>query len=192
MHEGVAPSEACRVEGNLLVDARQDAAAAAVLRQAIRKGKLGLFALLSSNTKPTRLVNKRLVGAAITPKNGTVLTFYRLEGCLGAPFGLSWKDLEELARDPLCVEKDEFFYWLKAEERKRAWPCHSLSNKPRKPRGRPSEKIDAVVAAIEKLSKSGKFQPTMSIKEVHSLIERVHPGLRISPETVARAMKIAS
>ena len=128
-----------------LVDAAQATAAAQSLRQAIRKGELALFALFSSRDTPMRLHDLGLIEAALFPSTSTVLTFIYCDRHAKAPFGLSWSDLKELTRDPLCLDEKQFGRWLRSQERKKAWPCHAPERETRKPAGRPPIIDDATV-----------------------------------------------
>jgi hypothetical protein len=189
MYQGTPQPETCVVEGVATVDAKQAVVAAENLRQAILKGELDLFALLSSRDKPTRLHNQALIEAAWFPPNSTVLTFCHVDRRPGAPFTLSWRELKELTRDPLCVEEKAFCGWLKRETRKKAWPCHKAEGKTRTSRGRPS-KLDEAIEVIKQLKTKGEITPSMRTKEVHALVEGTRPSLKpISLETVRRAGK---
>ena len=142
MHTAVSPSEDIQVlrkDGLHVVDAAQATAAAQSLRQAIRKGELALFAL------PMRLHDLGLIEAALFPSTSTVLTFIYCDRHAKAPFGLSWSDLKELTRDPLCLDEKQFGRWLRGQERKKAWPCHAPERETRKPAGRPPIIDDATV-----------------------------------------------
>ena len=99
-----------------MVDAAQATAAAQSLRQAIRKGELALFALFSSRDTPMRLHDLGLIEAALFPSTSTVLTFIYCDRHAKAPFGLSWSDLKELTRDPLCLDEKQFGRWLRGQE----------------------------------------------------------------------------
>jgi hypothetical protein len=195
MHKGVPPSEdikAHRKEGLHVVDATQATAAANVLRQAIRKGELALFALFSSRDTPMRLHDLGLIEAALFPPNSTVLTFIYCARHAKAPFGLSWSDFKELTRDPLCLDEKQFGRWLRSQERKKAWPCHASEGETRKPPGRPPL-IDEVVEAIEELIAKGELSPTAPVKVMHARLQRTRPSLgEISEETVRRARNQAS
>jgi len=191
MYEGIPSSETSQSDGVAFVNSQQAVAAAKSLGQAICKGELDLFALFSSRETPTRLHNQALIEAAFP--NSTVLSFIYVNRNQQAPFGLSWRDLEELKRDPLCVEETAFRGWLKKQARKKAWPCHQLSSKARQPRGRPSYLIDEAIEVIEKLDAQGKLKPSMGNKEVHALVQKARGSLRdISPDTVRRARKQSS
>jgi hypothetical protein len=190
MHRGIAPAEdiqAYRKDGDDVVDGRRATAAAKILRQAIQRGDLGLFALLSSRDTPLRLHNSGLIKAAQFPPNSTVLTFAYCERHSQAPFGLSWPDLKELSRDPLCLDEKVFRRWLKSQERKNEWPCHQAEGETRNPPGRPSL-MDEVIEVIEELSAKGELAPTTPIKTLHTRLQRARPSLRkISESTVRRA-----
>jgi len=196
MHKGMPLSEEIRMyreEGFHVIDANQAAASASVLRQAIREGALALFALFSSRDTPMRLHNLALIEAAMFPGNSTVLTFAYCARRSGTPFGLSWSDLKELARDPLCLDEKSFGRWLRTQERKKEWPCHKLEGEIRRPPGRPSRVIDDAIEAIEELSAKGKLTPSTPSKVVHALLQSTRPSLRnVSEETVRRARKQAS
>jgi hypothetical protein len=195
MHKGIPPSEDIKTyqkDGAHVVDGKQATAAAKVLRQAIRRGELALFALLSSRDTPMRLHNRALIEAALFAPNSTVMTFAYCLRHSQAPFGLSWSDLKELTRDPLCLNEKEFGCWLKSQERKKEWPCHTSGLKTRKPPGRPPL-IDEVIEAIEELSARGELSPSTPNKTVQSLLQSARPSLRnISEETVRRARNLAS
>jgi hypothetical protein len=195
MHEGVMPSEEIeryRNDGFHIVDATQAVAAAEALRQPILSGEIGLFALFSSRDTPMRLHNQALYEAALFPSNGTVLTFAYVDRDPRAPFGISWSDLQELTRDPLCVEKRAFRGWLRKQERKKAWPSHQVVGEVRRSRGRPSDLMDEVIKTIEELDANGKLTPSMHDKEVHALVENVLPSRRtVSIETVRLGRKDA-
>jgi hypothetical protein len=140
MYRGVPPSENTitdRETGVHVVDGKQATAAAKVLRQAIRQGELALFALFPSRDTPMRLYSLALIEAALCPPNSTVLTFAYCERHSQAPFGLSWSDLKELSRDPLCLNGKEFRRWLRRQEYEKQWPCHASTARTRNPRGRP-------------------------------------------------------
>jgi len=196
MHKGIPPSEnieAYRRAGVHVVDGTQAAAAANVLRQALRGGELALFAIFSSRDAPMRLHNVALIEAAIFPSNSTVLTFTYCARHSRAPFGLSWPDLKELTRDPLCLEEKGFGRWLRSQERKREWPCHELEGETRRPPGRPSQAFDEAIEVIEELSAKGEVTPSTPSKVVHALLQSARPSLRkVSEETVRRARKQAS
>jgi hypothetical protein len=160
MHKGIPPSEsvkAYRNDGAHVVDATQATAAASVLRQAIRRGELALFAILSSRDTPMRLHNLALIEAALCPPNSTVLTFAYCARHARAPFGLAWSDLKELSRDPLCLDEECFRRWLRHQERKKGWPSHELGDETRRPPGRPSRLIDDAIEAIEEMSAAGEL-----------------------------------
>jgi hypothetical protein len=179
--------QAYRNDGAHVVDGKQVTAAVKVLRQGIRQGELTLFAIFSSRDTPMRLYNKALIEAALFPPNSTVLTFVYCERHSLAPFGLSWSDLKELSRDPLCLDEKGFGRWLKSQERKKEWPCHQADVESRKVPGRPSL-IDEVIEAIEELSAKGELTPSTPNKVVQSLVQSAHPSLRkVSEETVRRA-----
>jgi hypothetical protein len=187
MYDGIPT---CLVNEVATVDAKQAVAAAKSLRQAILTGELDLFAIFSSRDAPVRLYNQTLIEAALFPRNSTVLTFAYIKRRAGAPFGLPRRDLEELARDPLCVGKKAFRSWLKKEARKKAWPCHEAEVEARKLRGRPS-KFNELVELIKQLKATGEITPSMRTKEVHALVQEARPSLRpISTETVRRAVKV--
>jgi hypothetical protein len=189
MYHGIPPSETCLVEQVATVDAKQAVAAAKSLGQAILTGQLDLFAIFSSRDAPVRLYNQTLIEAALFPRNSTVLTFAYIKRRAGAPFGLSRRDLEELARDPLCVGKKAFRSWLKKEARKKAWFCHKAEGEARKLRGRPS-KLNDVIEVVKQLKAKGEITESMSTKEVHALVEGTRPSLKsLSPETVRRGGK---
>jgi hypothetical protein len=192
MHEGITPSaeiERYRNEGLHAVDATQ---AMVVLRQPIRSGEIGLFALFSSRDTPMRLHNQALYEAALYPSNSTVVTFAFVDRDPRAPFGLSWSDLKELTREPLCVEERAFRGWLRKQERKKSWPCHQVVGDVRRSRGRPSDLMDEVIEVIAKLHANGKLTPSMRDKEVHALVQKVLPSRRsVSIETVRLARKDA-
>ena len=196
MHKGIPPSENIeryRNDGVHVVDATQAAVSANVLRQAIRGGQLALFAILSSRDTPMRLHNRALIEAALIPSNSTVLTFAYCERHAQAPFGLSWSDLKELSRDPLCLDEKCFRRWLRNQERKKEWPCHELGSETRRPPGRPTCVIDDAIEAIEELSAKGELTPSTPTKVVHALLRDCRPSLRnVSEETVRRARKQAS
>jgi hypothetical protein len=196
MHKGIPPSESIkryRNEGVHVVDATQAAASANVLGQAIRGGELALFAILSSRDTPMRLHNLALIESALFPSNSTVLTFAYCARHSRAPFGLSWSDLKELTRDPLCLKEKRFGRWLRSQERKRGWPCHELESETRRPPGRPSHAIKEAIEAIEELSAKGALTPSTPSKVVHALLQSARPSLRkVSEETVRRARKQAS
>jgi hypothetical protein len=193
MYEGVSPSEnmkAYRNSGLHVVDAVQAVAAAKALRQPILSGALGLFAVFSSRDTPMRLHNKALIEAALFPANGTVLTFAYVDRGAQAPFGLSWSDLKELTRDPLCVEERAFRAWVRKQERKKSWPCHQAEGHVRHSRGRPSDLMGRVVKIIEELHSNGKLTPSMRNKEVQALVQKFFPsGCGPSLETVRLARK---
>lgn len=194
MHKGVPPSDdinTYRNDGVHVADAAQITASAKVLRQAIRKGELALFALFSSRDTPMRLHDLRIIEAALFPPNSTVLTFAYCDRHSQAPFGLSWSDLKELTRDPLCLEEKQFGRWLRNQERKKEWPCHGSGVKTPNPPGRPSL-IDEAIEAIEELNAKGKLTPSTPVKVVHALIQSNRPFLRkMSEETVRRARNLA-
>ena len=196
MHEGVPPSdkrETIRIEGVELVDAAQAAAAAEALRRPILVGELGLFAIFSSRDTPMRLHNRALISAALSPPNSTVLTFAFCDRHSQAPFGLSWSDLEELTRDPLCIEEKAFHAWLRKQARKKVWPCDKHAGSTRRTPGRPSDLMDQLIEVIEELDANGQLTPAMRNKEVHALVQRVRPSLQeVSEETVRRARKQAN
>jgi hypothetical protein len=190
MYDGIPT---CLVNKVTTIDAKQAVAAAKNLGQAILTGQLDLFAIFSSRAKPVRLYNQALIEAAFFPPNSTVLTFAYVDRRPGAPFGLSWRDLKELTRDPLCVEKTAFHGWLKKESRKKAWPCHKAEGEAPIPRGRPPRLRDEAVEVIEELHTKGKLRPKMGIKEVHALVQKARPSLKdISSATVRRARSQAS
>jgi hypothetical protein len=195
MHEGIAPSEEIekyRNDGLHVVDATQAMAAAEALRQPILSGEIGLFALFSSRDTPMRLHNQALCEAALCPSNGTVLTFAYVDRHSQAPFGLSWSDLKELTRDPLCVEERAFRGWVRKQERKKSWPCHRAEGHVRHSRGRPSDLMGRVVEIIEELHSNGKLTPSMRNKEVQALVQKFLPrGGAASIETVRLARKEA-
>ena len=195
MHRGIPPSEyikAHRKDGHQLVDRSQATAAAEVLRRAIRKGDLALFALFSSRDTPMRLHDLGLIEAALFPPDSTVLTFIYCARLAKAPFGLSWSDFKELTRDPLCLDEKQFGRWLRSQERKKAWPCHASEGETRKAPGRPPL-INEVVEAIEELIAKGELSPTAPVKVMHARLQRARPSLRnISEETVRRARNQAS
>jgi len=195
MHKGILPSadiKTYRKDGAHVVDGKQATAAAKILRQAIRQGELALFALFPSRDTPMRLHNRALIEAALFPTNSTVMTFAYCLRHSQAPFGLSWSDLKELNRDPLCLDEKGFGRWLRSQERKRQWPCHASGIKTRKPPGRPSL-IDDVIEAIEALSAKGELTPSTPNKVVQSLLQRARPSLQtVSEETVRRARNQAS
>jgi hypothetical protein len=195
MYRGVPISEAVAIyarEKITVVDGSQTAAAAARLRDAILSGELCLFAMLSSRDAPLRLYDKSLVEAAVCPPN-TVMTFAYIDRHPCAPFGLAWSDLRELTRDPLCLERVAFCRWLKKQERKRMWPCHSVSGLTRRPPGRPPLVVDEAIEVIEQLSAKGEITPSVPNKVVQHLIQQARPSLRnISIDTVRRARKQAS
>ena len=83
--------------------------------------------------------------SALFPSTSTVLTFIYCDRHAKAPFGLSWSDLKELTRDPLCLDEKQFGRWLSGQERKKAWPCHAPERETRKPAGRPPIIDDATV-----------------------------------------------
>ena len=173
MHRGIPPSEIIeryRNDGFHVVDATQAAVSANVLRQAIRGGELALFAVFSSRDTPMRLHNLALIEGALFPSNTTVLTFAYCERHAQAPFGLSWSDLKELSRDPLCLDEKCFRRWLSSQERKKEWPCHELGGDVRRPPGRPSRLIDDAIEAIEELSAKGDLTPSTPTKVVHALL----------------------
>ena len=194
MHQGVPLSDAIRNsrdEALDLVDGKQAAAAAGLFQQGIRNGELALFAVLSSRDTPMRLHNRVLIEAALFPSNSTVLTFAYCTRRPGAPFGISWQDLKELARDPLCLGEKEFKRWLRKEERKKEWPCHQLAGLIRNPPGRPPL-INSAIEVIEQLSAEGKLTASTPTKVVHGLLQDARPTLRgMSEETVRRARKEA-
>jgi hypothetical protein len=196
MYEGVASSEEVkryRREGLDVIDAKEAIAAAVALRQSILMGHIGLFAVFSSRDTPMRLHNLALIEGALFPPNSTVLTFAYCERHPQAPFGLSWSDLKELSRDPLCIDEKSFRRWLRNQERKKDWPCHELGRETRRPPGRPSRLIDEAIEAIEELSAKGELMPSTPNKVVHDLLRSARPSLRnISEETVRRARKQAS
>jgi hypothetical protein len=196
MHKGIPPSEnikTCRNDGVDIVDATQAAASANVLREAIRGSDLALFALFSSRDTPMRLHNLALIEAALFPSNSTVLTFAYCARHSRAPFGLSWSDLKELTRDPLCLDEKCFGRWLRNQERKKEWPCHEFGGETRRPPGRPSRVIDDAIEAIEELNAKGELTPSTPSKVVHALLQSARPSLRnVSEETVRRARKQAS
>jgi hypothetical protein len=81
----------------------QAVAAARCIAEAILQGKLDLFALLPPRSTPTRLHDQSLIEAAFYPKNSIAMTFAYI--CRRQrSFGLSWEDLRQLSRDPLCDE----------------------------------------------------------------------------------------
>jgi hypothetical protein len=193
MYEGVPPSEnirAYRNRGLHVVDATQAMAAAKALRQAILAGELDLFALFSSRDTPMRLHNKALIEGALFPSNSIVLTFAYVDRSSQAPFGLSWSDLKELTRDPLCVEERAFRGWMRKQERKKSWPCHQAEGHVRHSRGRPSDLMGRVVKIIVELHSNGKLTPAMRNKEVQGLVKKFFPsGRGPSLETVRLARK---
>jgi hypothetical protein len=195
MHEGIAASgeiERYRKDGLHAVDATQAKAAAKALRKPILSGEIGLFALFSSRDTPMRLHNQALCEAALYPPTGTVLTFAYVDRNPRAPFGLSWSDLKELTRDPLCVEERAFRGWLRKQARKKSWPCHQMVGDVRRSPGRPSDLMDEVIKVIEELDASGGMTPSMRVKEAHALVQKVLPSRRtVSIETVRLARKDA-
>jgi hypothetical protein len=195
MYMGILPSEEIkqhREDGLSLIEGTQAMASAKALRQAIRNGELALFAVFSSRDTPMRLHNKALIEAALFPPTSTVLTFAYCGRRREAPFGLSWSDLNELSRDPLCLDEKEFGRWLRRQERKKEWPCHGLGAESSKPRGRPPV-VDEVIEVIEELSAKGKLRPSTPTKVVHDLVKRARPLLHnVSEETVRRARNRAS
>jgi hypothetical protein len=196
MHQGIPLSDKIkryRNDGVRVGDATQAAAAANVLRQAIRIGELALFAIFTSRDTPMRLHNIALIERALFPPNSTVLTFAYCERHTQAPFGLSWSDLKELSRDPLCVDEKSFRRWLGNQERKKKWPCHELGGESRRPPGRPPRLIDEAIEAIEELSAKGDLTPSTPNKVVHALLRSARPSLRnVSEDTVRRARKHTS
>jgi hypothetical protein len=197
MHEGIPPSEKIKMyrdDGLHVVDGSQAMVAAAALRHPILSGELGLFALFSSRDTPMRLHNRALIeAAALFPSNSTVLMFAYCDRHSQAPFGLSWSDLKELTRDPLCLDEKCFGSWLRNQERKKEWPCHELGGQTRGPPGRPSDAIDDAIEVIEELSAKGELTPSTPSKEVHALLRSARPSFRnVSEETVRRARKRAS
>jgi len=195
MYEGIPPSEnikAYRNRGLHVVDAAQAMAAAKALRQAILAGELDLFALFSSRDTPMRFHNKALIEAALFPPNSTLLTFAYVDRHSQAPFGLSWSDLKELTRDPLCVEERAFRSWVRKQERRKSWLCHQQEDHVRRSRGRPSDLMGRVVEVIEELHSNGKLTPSMRNKEVQALVQKFFPsGHGPSLETVRLARKEA-
>jgi hypothetical protein len=152
----------------------QAVAAAQCIGKAILQGKLDLFALLPPRSTPTRLHDQSLIEAAFYPTNSIVMTFAYI--CRRQrSFGLSWEDLRQLSRDPLCLEQAGFRTWLKREK------------KIRRPRGRPSRLRDEAVEKIDQLVARRKLEPSTSNKEAHYLLQKVLP--EISPATVRRARK---
>ncbi len=195
MHRGIPSSEdvkTYRKDGVHVVDGKQAKAAAKILRQAIRQGELALFALFSSRDTPMRLHDLALIEAALFPSNSTVLTFAYCARHSQAPFRLSWSDLKELTRDPLCLDEKQFGRWLRSQERKKQWPCHASGARTRNPPGRPPL-IHEVIEAIEELNAKGELTLSTAPKVVHGLIQRARPSLqKISIETVRRALNEAS
>jgi hypothetical protein len=171
------PRKSNGTDGLHVDDATQAMAAAKALREPILSGELGLFALFSWRDTPMRLHNRELCEAALFPSNSTVLTFTYVDRNPRAPFGLSWSDLKELTRDPLCVEERAFRGWLRNQERKKAWPCHRVAGGARRPQGRPSNLIDDAIEAIEELDANGKLTPSMRNKEA-ALVSATDPRLR--------------
>ena len=172
------------------VDIPVRSAAARALRRAIFSGKLPLYAVFSSRLEPFRLSDRKLVEAALD-SDVMVLSFAYIDQHYRAPFGLSWTDLKELTRNPLCLDEKCFGRWLRSEQRKREWPCHSLRSDARRSQGRPSI-IDEVTEIIEELAENGKLQSSMGNKEIHALVEAARPSLRkVSEETVRRARRRA-
>ena len=193
MHKGMPPSEEIRTyreEGVSVVDGGQASLSASVLRRGIQAGELELFALFTSRDTPMRLHNRALIEAALFPMNSTVLTFAYVDRHSRAPFGLSWPDLKELIRDPLCVKERGFRGWMRNQERKKLWPCHQEKDHVRRSRGRPSDLMGRVVEIIEELRSKGKLAPAMRNKEVQALVQKFFPsGRGASIETVRLARK---
>jgi hypothetical protein len=156
--------------------------AARRLREPIVENELDLYAILSSAT-PTRLTEQRLIEAASFPAD-RVLTFYGIDR-RDRSFGLSWEDLKKLSRDPLCLDKKAFRTWLAGEVRRvqkqagRAW----------KSPGRPSEKRDQTIKALEALQAQGKLKARMPAKQLYALLTEADPSLEVSLDTVLRAKK---
>jgi hypothetical protein len=159
--------------------------AALRLREAILKGELELYAILSSGTL-TRLTEQRLIEAASFPADA-VLTFYSIDR-LRRSFDLSWQDLKKLSRDPLCLDEKAFRKWLAREVRDRT-RAQKLAGSAWKSPGRPSEKRDQTIKAIEALYARGNVKARMTIKELHALLKQVDPSLDVSLDTVGRAKK---
>ena len=195
MYEGIPPSEnikAYRNRGLHVVDAAQAMAAAKALRQAILAGELDLFALFSSRDTPMRLHNKALIEAALFPSNSIVLTFAYVDRSSQAPFGLSWSDLKELTRDPLCVEERAFRELGEKARAKEVLAMPSAEGHVRHSRGRPSDLMGRVVEVIEELHSNGKLTSSMRNKEVQALVQKFLPrGCTASIETVRLARKEA-
>ena len=61
-------------------------------------------------------MTRAIIEAALFPRNSTVLTFVYCARHSQAPFGLSWSDLKELTRDPLCLDEKQFGHWLRNQE----------------------------------------------------------------------------
>jgi hypothetical protein len=161
-------------------------------RRPLRRSSAKLFALFSSRDTPMRLHDLGLIEAALFPPNSTVLTFAYCARHAKASFGLSWSDLKELMRDPLCLDEKQFGRWLRSQERKKAWPCHASEVQTRKPPGRPPL-IDEAIEAIEELIAKGELSPIAPVKVMHARLRRARASLReISEETVRRARNQAS
>lgn len=166
-----------------VVDSVCAAAAAQDLRPAILNQDLELYALLSSAT-PTRLADQDLIEAALFSTK-EVMTFYRIESHRKS-FGLSGRDLKKLARDPLCLDEKAFRAWLKKQAAKRA-RTHKAPGEAWKSPGRPGEKRQHAVEALEQLDAKGKLRPEMSNPQLHALMKRTHPSLKMAVDTLRRA-----
>jgi hypothetical protein len=176
MYQGARPTDKSQETEIDVLDSDCVAAAAKELRHAIFNGELELYAMLSSGA-PTRLINQTLIESAFFPANA-VMTFYSIDRHPAAPFDLSWQDLNKLTRDPLCLEEKAFRRLFDRQVRKRA-RTHKLAGEAWKSPGRPSEKMDKAIEAIEELHDQGKVRPGMSTKELHALVKEVRPSLDI-------------
>ena len=189
MHQGVPCSEEVerlRSEGIDASDHTQTMSAVKILREATKSGGLSVYTVLSPCAQPRQL-STELCQIAVKPKDGTVLTFAYLSRHRLAPFDRSWPDVEQLTRAPLFVETQAFNDLQRESEQKKAWPCHAITAKPKKRRGRP-RKADDIIKVLEELDETGELKPSMKIKQIHALVQKhLSAVLKFSEETTRRA-----
>jgi hypothetical protein len=188
MHQGVPCSEEVerlRSEGIDASDHTQTMSAVKILREATKSGGLSVYTVLSPCAQPRQL-STELCQIAVKPKDGTVLTFAYLSRHRLAPFDRSWPDVEQLTRAPLFVETQAFNDLQRESEQKKAWPCHAITAKPKKRRGRP-RKADDVIGVLREFDASGRINPSMEINQIYDLVKEALSGtLKVSKETVRR------
>jgi len=176
-------------DNNAAKDAAED------LRNAFYKQELALYAVFDED-RPIELV-RQLVDKAMPLKTG-VLTFSHIGRGSHPPIGLSRKQIDRLAQDPLVVRKTEFQDWLK---RNNTEPIErgqeslvAQRNRAKRRRGRPPTSgayasDDKLIEEIHKqlLQERKQGQTTSLAKVILQFVERAEGAGQV--ESIIRRLR---